>query len=212
MVLATIRQLEARDAYIVLSRLSWLARKPPERPRDTSRFYVTELLYCPLRSYLDRVDPSPPPLESAILMEIGRHIHELVARAAIDAGFQAEVPVEHSCGTATITGRADIVAPDAVVEVKTVAETPSRPHDEHALQAWFYAEVLGKRLAQILYISRLGGDAVAYPAEPPAEGAAATLCRRALLLKTALESGQEPGCIPGPWCRTCPYRQRCPCW
>lgn len=210
-MLIPVRSLEAYRSIQLAERLAQRARRRGRPLRSPDRIPVTMLLYCPRMQYHRAREPRMT-MNGMLLAEMGSAAHRVIEDAARELGAETEKPVEHRCGEVVVTGRADIVFPDTVVEVKTVPDVPpdSDYMEEHGLQAWFYAALLGRERAELLYVSRSTGDLYPVPA-PGSADAVRRICDRARLLRLALQQGEEPGCVPGPWCSWCPYRYGCPC-
>lgn len=216
MLVPLYRIVRGGVGWVLVGKVSEMVRRPPKRPGSPDLFWASELAQpCPLKVFLDRVKPRPPPLGAALVEEMGRRVHELFGRAAASLGWKTEVEASLSCGEGVrVTGRADIYDPSTstVIEVKTVPDIPEEPYEEHSLQTLWYMEALRATTALLVYVSRSTGRVEVYNVSETSIGDAhETMCRRAIMLRQHLLERRPPDCRSGPWCRWCPYRDICPC-
>jgi hypothetical protein len=130
--------------------------------RASSVGYCGRSLYYQARGV---TESNPASRADVWRMDIGTLVHEALGPATVEAFPDAvlEVPYLHPSGL--VSGHADVVLPDAVVEVKTIngfgfkfqATTfrgaPSGPRRAHILQAALAADALGKQDVIIVYLS-----------------------------------------------------------
>jgi ATP-dependent helicase/nuclease subunit A len=99
-----------------------------------------------LKAYNDTADPQL----AATALELANNFRESQSFAEFRiSNIRREVPITLSVGGVTVTGYADLVGPDFVLDFKTDS-TPEPQH--HALQLWAYAKALKKPRAVVAYL------------------------------------------------------------
>lgn len=178
--------------------------------------HVTEALMCPRLAYLQRVEKASQPRVgdgTGARMALGTAVHEILEEQLRRRGWLTEVPILYNADGVRLIGFVDAFDPrtGTLLEIKTVgASVPSKPYWKHKVQAAFYAGVLGARRAYIVYISRMDGSVDVHPVDLDYGDVREYIIKRAKRLAWYLRRGEEPPAEPGPWCRSCPFRDRCP--
>ena len=200
----------------------------PRRPGEVV-FNVSDLVDCPAQAIARELGVEADPVLDVYgryIMELGAVFHSaLQAELGLVNGYTSEVPVEEALTvdgvTVRVIGRADIVSRDAVVEVKVSAGLGKVKEDGPRLAAWllqllYYAKLLGKGRAYLLVFDRCQPRVAVAEVDPgkvaeAGERAARVIRSRAVAAARALLKGSPwDVAAPGPWCRYCPFRRRCP--
>jgi hypothetical protein len=121
--------------------------------------HVTDILGCPLKAYLDKIDPQPQYVHERLLVTLGSAVHKFLE--APDENFDCEVPLT-GLG---LVGTADVVYKDGrLTDIKTtrwIIDVARLPYKTHVLQVNIYAHLLRLsdrevREAAIQYIDMSG--------------------------------------------------------
>ena len=208
--------MDAKDIRRLILEALDAARLEHSKALYDGIIHVTEALMCPRLAYLQRVERASQPRigdGTGARMALGTAVHEILEEQLRRRGWLTEVPVLYDADGVKLIGFVDAFDPRTrtLVEIKTVgASVPSKPYWKHKVQAAFYAGVLGARRAYIVYISRMDGSVDVHPVDLDYEDVREYIVERARRLARFLERGEEPPAEPGPWCRSCPFRDRCP--
>jgi CRISPR/Cas system-associated exonuclease Cas4 (RecB family) len=170
--------------------------------RSIRVFWVSELAQCLRKSFYERKYPVPP--NEAMVM--GRETHEVIANKLKieefeDAvyGVKAVAKIEDI----TIRGEADIVTPEAVIELK-VSKDP-RLKEYYVRQVCYYKKMLGKQEAYVAIIHSGSLNVSVYKIENCYED----LEKRAQTLFKHLVENKLPEAERGEWCGICPFTLKC---
>lgn len=127
----------------------------------TKEIHVTDLNECLLRAYYSKVEPAPIDPAEQLVMFAGKAVHEYIGKfVENDVFFESEVPVDRI----GITGRADLVSDEEIIDVKTTRwmKPTALPYGSHATQVNVYHWMLdqyekkGDRKLQVQYIDLTG--------------------------------------------------------
>ena len=113
--------------------------------------------------------------------------------------FAREVSVQMPLGDLTLSGKADLVGKDYVLDFKTDSEVAP---ERHSLQLWAYATALAKPRAVVAYLRH--GRTHEYTADELASAAA-----KAAEIAGAITTGSYPPKPSDHACRRCLYSELC---
>jgi CRISPR/Cas system-associated exonuclease Cas4 (RecB family) len=117
-------------------------------------FHASEAGLCPRKIFLERTCPMD---ENEILykmFEIGNIFHEFI-QSKIFHG-ENERPLAYTIDNLKILGRADIVMPNEIIEIKTIKNVNYLfvPKEEHVIQLNIYLNVLEIPKGRIIYVNK----------------------------------------------------------
>ena len=180
-----------------------------ERKLD-NEFYVTDLIYCPLKYWYQKqyreltIAASINP--TTILGEVAHYgIEKLLLdilgaeNVKTEVEFEREVDVDKT--VYIVKGRVDAIVGDYIVEIKTGRADASIPYSHHVMQVRIYLWISGFRKALLLYLTanRIAEFEIDTPAT---EGEVSDLIRSILARSPAPRYQWE--------CAFCIYAQLCP--
>ncbi|BAB67612.1 CRISPR-associated protein Cas4 [Sulfurisphaera tokodaii] len=134
--------------------------KKAHEKKDNNTIYVTDLLYCPLKSrlreqfkeltYAEAYTPST--LQGSLIHDSVERILREELNAEVEVPISKEIKIGDQ--VYTLIGRADAIKDNAVIEIKTSRNDSGIPRVEHVLQLRIYLNMLNnnpnwdKRLSQ----------------------------------------------------------------
>ena len=185
------------------------AKKEDHEPLSKGTFYASSAGKCPRQVLLEKMNPTeeiPKKLQGIFL--IGDALHELVQKAV---GGEAEKEVIVREDGVTIRGRADIVLPDEVVELKTISDISKiryKPKHHHVMQLQIYLHGLKLKKGRLVYISKQDFEIVEHEIKYSKE-----LAREAInyfkVIKGFEDKGELPPRFETNWCWYCPFKSEC---
>ena len=179
-------------------------------------FWVTELIYCPLRrKYMEQLTVTvdgkkiPPVIAEQLdtpSLVLGDLIHRGLEQWLGEKGCEVEKEVEREIEVEDkkyiIRGRVDAICGDTVIEIKYARDLKSdKPLQHHVQQVQIYMWMTGLREGKIIYVtpSRLLCFDVKAPYQEP---------QVALLVQETLRGEPAPR---HEWeCQYCPFQAICP--
>lgn len=127
-----------------------------EEERDPNIFYVTDLVYCPLKRSFRQEFPELSFTFKPIHVA-GSLLHLGLASLLKDQGFEIEKSLEKAYEVGgrqvRVKGRVDAYRPDLIVEFKTGRPGQQLPHDHHALQLKAYLDLAGVEEGLLAYVT-----------------------------------------------------------
>jgi CRISPR/Cas system-associated exonuclease Cas4 (RecB family) len=216
------RKVDTLFTRALLSKWGAYIRHVPIKITPPVRLYPSQLGHCLRQQYYTYLygDPTEPAPEAALLMLLGRSLHETIEESLPgfsdgDARFLAseqscEVPVDD---LAVLVGRADVLVEvsgrKVVVEMKTVQYIPPFPAFPHVLQVQTYINALNTDLGAVYYFERATGARQVFAVQRD-QGIFSYIIERARALAKALIERTPPPPEPGEWCSYCMFRANCP--
>ncbi|MEB3859757.1 MAG: PD-(D/E)XK nuclease family protein [Desulfurococcales archaeon] len=166
--------------------------------------WVTEVSGCLRQAFYNRVMIREKSVGAAYSILRGRLLHEVVLRNIPlgESEHKMETRTVSLDGEVELRGRADLVAGQYVVDLKTSERTPQEPPREYVNQVQLYMLLYNKPKAMIVYITKNGLRHFIVERD---EGLIERLKRKALELSRALKSNRLPGPETGVWCKWCPW-------
>jgi CRISPR-associated exonuclease Cas4 len=185
------------------------ARKRIEKKLE-NEIYVTDLIYCPLKYYFQRIYKEIALAEGFNPVTIyGEAVHigieEVLKRIFGSDNVKTEVEFEKEFGVEgkvfIVRGRVDAIVGNYIIEIKSGRSDANIPHQHHVLQARLYLWLTGLKKAILLYITpnRVSQYIVT---EPSSDGEVSDLIRSLLMRSPAPRYNWE--------CLHCSYAILCP--
>lgn len=178
--------------------------------RLENEFYVTDLIYCPLKHRYQKLYKELAISSSIIPTAIlGEFTHYGVEKILIDIFGTDKVKIEVECEkdinvdgvVYNVKGRIDAVVGDYIIEIKTARSDVSIPISHHILQTRIYMWLMGYQKALLLYVT--ASRIAEYIIDKPASDVEV-----AELIRSTLSGVPAPRY---PWeCRYCIYSMLCP--
>lgn len=192
--------------------LEWYLKKREEEehePLEDGEFYASMAGKCPRRIYYEKKFPDRVPGDYALgILMLGDILHEKVQEIV---GGEAEVDANVTVDDIIVKGRADIVLPDEVIELKTISKLDfvrDVPKLEHMYQLCIYMKALGKEKGRIVYIDKRNLQIVEHYVHFDEH-----MFRDAIntfrIVKMFEDRGEAPPRFEADWCRWCPFREIC---
>jgi len=174
--------------------------------------YITD---CLTRSYYRiKLNSYEESYEKRYYRASGRLLHAfLLNRLAIKLNAQKDVYLKYETPDFVIAGKADLVADNYIVELKTVSKIPDKPNEVHIEQLNAYMAIANKAYGYVLYVSRVNGLAKCFEIIFNPQLWQSTQDKAKELKKACLEDYPPEPHKPKSWlakaCKYCEFKNIC---
>lgn len=128
-----------------------------EELQNPSIYYVSDLIYCPLKRRFRLRFPYLSFVFEPVAV-LGELVHKGLQGMLSSRGYEIEyevakrVPLDN--GEATVKGRVDALSSEEVIEIKTSRGPAEKlPYPHHLLQVRLYMELTGRSKGVLIYLS-----------------------------------------------------------